>query len=945
MSSQRASVAASILLAAGLVASCSRRPTGLVVAVGVEGTIPTEIDHLSLTVTRNGQERLSTEYTLPAQAHIPGTIVLLNGDDESAGDPITVQIHATGKSGAIHVDRRARLGFISEHMKLLRVRLQRECFGIDCSDPATTCDHGTCVPIDVDPAPLPDFTTNDDAIAGLDGPGGAAGAAGKGGASVGGTSGAAGTGGASGKSGAGGAAKGGAGGVGGGNSGSAGTGGKGGAGTGGAAGKSGSAGNGGAAGNSGGAGNGGAAGKSGGGVGGATTGGASGAGNGGTGGKAGQSGSGGASGMGIGGASAGTSGAAGSAGAGGQANTCGNGAIDPGESDVDCGGPCPKCLTTKACVGPSDCVTSICSSNVCSVSMVPFVAHQTAPVDPFAGGLVAPVHFALGDLNGDGALDFVSANYYGHDVSILLNDKTGTFSCIASNPIAPASDSNVLHLAIADLNGDGALDIAEASQDSAFVTKVSVLFNKNDGSGTFGAEVPTGKPGSFVELRDVNADGNIDMLILSGGSISVLAGNGTGAFSPLSIVTLANPGGAFSLVDLDGDGKVDLVSVEPALPGVEVFHGNGDGSFGVATPTSVGGLYAGAAPLYVSAGDLDGDGLADVVTADYNGGQIAVLHNAGGALTPIAAYTTLPTPVGVLVSDLDGDGHAEIVSGSHNGLVLRIFYNALDGTNAYDVFEDVTSGYQPQSYAVGDVDGNGSRDLVVGNEGADSFTILLAPLPRLLPRPFAAQRADIDSLQDALALPRVEGARDVLGAVELEGAQAVRLGDGAVPGGHHLRDVVPSGVHRVAATLDVDGSEVEILRHERRDLGGDRLGVGHAKQKLEHRADVEVDLGAGAVAQELGEADARQARADVAHRDEREDVVEGRRQERLVEKLAQLRRADRGGRGLHAARYALVRVGDVTAVRLALDSKRRAPRGEGHALVFGDVDLHRVIQA
>lgn len=303
---------ASRLLTGGLVGlalGCSAKgPTAVVVALSSEPSIPAEVDSLSITVTRGGATKLDQSYTLPADAHLPGTLTLQNESGHDPSDPMLVRIVARKSGTKHHITRDAKLGMVSEHQKLLRVTLESACIDIDCN-PDSTCISGACVSSTVDPTTLPDYDGAGD-------PFGGAGASGKGGAGGGGSGGRAGTSGAAGN---------GTGGVGGtnlGGIGGASTGGKGGGvGGGGTSGVGGA----GAAGKSGASGSGtsGAAGKGGAGAGGASgTSGASG--KGGASGASGTSGASGASGSsGVGGSAGGASGASGASGSGGVGGASG----------------------------------------------------------------------------------------------------------------------------------------------------------------------------------------------------------------------------------------------------------------------------------------------------------------------------------------------------------------------------------------------------------------------------------------------------------------------------------------------------------------------------------------------------------------------------------------------------------------------------------------------
>lgn len=136
----------------------SKKPTAVVVAVTSETAVPAEIDGFDIEVQRGDSTPLFHTYTLPSDAHLPGTVVLQNRDGESSSDPVTVII--TARLGSkTRVLRRATLGFVDEKTKLLKMPLRYSCidFPSECAN-GQSCQGGVCAPDAVDVATLPDFS-------------------------------------------------------------------------------------------------------------------------------------------------------------------------------------------------------------------------------------------------------------------------------------------------------------------------------------------------------------------------------------------------------------------------------------------------------------------------------------------------------------------------------------------------------------------------------------------------------------------------------------------------------------------------------------------------------------------------------------------------------------------------------------------------------------------
>ncbi len=244
-------------------------------------------------------------------------------------------------------------------------------------------------------------------------------------------------------------------------------------------------------------------------------------------------------------------------------------------------------------------------------------------------------------------------------LTFILAATGSLFTVFAQIPrfLAPVSYSvpGATVVAVGDVNGDGILDLVTANGAAPTGDGgVSVLLGI--GHGTFHPAVQIVKGGSptYVLLADFNNDGKLDIAVANepnpdsaitvvGGppahSVSVLLGLGDGTFKPAIITPTA---GALELAkaDFNGDGKVDLaVSMDAGLP-VQILLGKGDGSFAV-SDTAADSLFG------VIAGDFNGDGKADILAAGFQ-----LLGNGDGTF---GVGTSLPvTPV--LAADFNGDG-------------------------------------------------------------------------------------------------------------------------------------------------------------------------------------------------------------------------------------------------------------------------------------------------
>jgi hypothetical protein len=333
-----------------------------------------------------------------------------------------------------------------------------------------------------------------------------------------------------------------------------------------------------------------------------------------------------------------------------------------------------------------------------------------------------PRSVALGDLDGDGDLDLAVANRLASNVSTLLGDGTGSFAPQANSPFMVGNDPR--SVALGDLDGDGNLDLVTANSGS---NTVSILLG--DGTGSFAPQAnspfPVGAAPESVAIGDLNGDGQLDLATANRNvnNVSVLLGDGTGSFvpeanSPFQVGTSPE---SVAIGDLNGDGQPDLAVANRNGNNVSVLLGDGTGSFGMQTTFTTG-----ARPSFVAIGDLDGDGNPDLAVTNATEHTVSVLINstAPGAMTPIfAAKTDSITgtgPESVAIDDIDGDGDLDIAVANFGSNNVSVFL--VTGTF---VRTDFPVGAAPESVATGDLDGNGNLDLAVANRNNNNVSVLL----------------------------------------------------------------------------------------------------------------------------------------------------------------------------------------------------------------------------
>jgi hypothetical protein len=370
------------------------------------------------------------------------------------------------------------------------------------------------------------------------------------------------------------------------------------------------------------------------------------------------------------------------------------------------GGPSEAVLADLRHNGLLDIVVSHLGENVVSVLLNngdgTFQAPRDYAVGAFTVGSPATLtglndyrrDLAVADLNGDGIPDLIVVNHDSGDLSILFGRGDGTF---APEQRVDATTAPFA-LAVGDLTGNGISDLVVLDSTAGPIQGVVLL---GRGNGTFAPPIPLALPPDTnyaiwsLRLADVNGDGKLDIVFNDNISGTVLLlGHGDGTFGPPVVIQPRNDGPGLAVADLNGDGKLDVVSTGFNLDDLDYSLGNGDGTFQPVQDQAQLNAPVGRAPVAVAVADFgsarpDGslgppDKLPDLILADagltnptYSGppevvllpGQADGKDNFAGFGSPIP-LAFVPGPLDVKVGDLNGDGSTDIVVVDSNGVTV-----------------------------------------------------------------------------------------------------------------------------------------------------------------------------------------------------------------------------------------------------------------------------------
>ncbi len=357
---------------------------------------------------------------------------------------------------------------------------------------------------------------------------------------------------------------------------------------------------------------------------------------------------------------------------------------------------------------------------------------------------LGPNTIVFADLDNDGRPDIVIGNGSARSISILRNLSTNSPLTAASfdTPIQiPFTPAGPYKIRAADIDGDGKLDLLVAGIPMA---QVSILRNTTEPGGpiTFAPSVdlPTGADCRFAQAADLDGDGKLDIVTANygGNTISILKNIGApGAITPDSFaprVDLPTPAGPYEIAigDLDGDSRPDIavatyaqsISIYRNVTTAGLLDTNSFVRVDFPAPTEAD---------TIELGDVDGDGLLDVVIGSVAPYTMAVYRNLG--ITPFSTnslagrieFNTGHWVHNVALADFDGDGKPDIALDGELASYVSIYQNlATPGafsTESLGGRVDFPTGWNAWGLAVGDLDGDGRPDAALANHWDSTFTV------------------------------------------------------------------------------------------------------------------------------------------------------------------------------------------------------------------------------
>ncbi|WP_175517115.1 beta strand repeat-containing protein [Planctomicrobium piriforme] len=223
-----------------------------------------------------------------------------------------------------------------------------------------------------------------------------------------------------------------------------------------------------------------------------------------------------------------------------------------------------------------------------------------------------------------------------------------------------------------------------------------------------------------VTVTGMTGEGTVGVNLVDFRSIRSLAGRPLGGnlrFSSQSLFTSGTSPSAAATGDVNGDGNADLIVANFGSSTVTCYLGNGDSTFQApSTINNESGINT------VELGDLNRDGKPDLVFGDYTGGVSVALGVGNGSFSAPVRYAMGGLSVAIKLADLNRDGKLDVVSADPNGGGIVIRLGQGDGTLAGAT--TIATGATAYSVDVADLDLDGIPDLAVSNFGAGTVSLL-----------------------------------------------------------------------------------------------------------------------------------------------------------------------------------------------------------------------------
>jgi hypothetical protein len=373
-----------------------------------------------------------------------------------------------------------------------------------------------------------------------------------------------------------------------------------------------------------------------------------------------------------------------------------------------------------------------------------FGAASLAPQVALPSGSAGPYRTAICDIDRDGKADLAAVNYDGNSLSVFRNIVSNDTVTAQSFSIEADLSTGLRPQAVqtVDLDNDGALDLVSGAQ---FESSVDVYRNTSTSS-SISLDGPHSFPTEYgfksIAVADLDGDGRLDLVVAVREASRIIVLRNSGAPGVISfeatqsLITGGSPEGIVT-ADIDGDGRWDILAAQRSTSTIAVFPNiSAGGGITFGSRIDIAGR---GEPVAVAIADFDGDGRGDPVTANLSTGDLSFFPNIStpGAFA-FGARVDVPTlsqPRWLSCADMNGDGKADIAVVSSASALTGVHIN--EGTGGGFVFAarvDFPLATASMGLVLGDLTGDGKPEISAGNRQASTVSVLqnrVLPPPRL----------------------------------------------------------------------------------------------------------------------------------------------------------------------------------------------------------------------
>jgi hypothetical protein len=336
-----------------------------------------------------------------------------------------------------------------------------------------------------------------------------------------------------------------------------------------------------------------------------------------------------------------------------------------------------------------------------------------------------PMEIKIVDINYDGLPDLLTVNDDGNDVSFFYQRTDKTYNAVPDFSLyigeTPTS------AAVEDLNRDGLLDLMVVDNGCFFPTlncNMTIFYQRPDYSYPLVPDQTVGRrdiPPWQLAVADYNSDGLLDAAMSGGvnGGVFVFLQLASGGFQNAPDMILKTPGVAtFGLlgVDLNSDGLDDLAVANYLSSSISLFYQRHEHTLPLFPDLN---LSSGDGPILITPGDLNGDGLVDLVVTNGKEHTLSLFYQRRNYTFPASPDVKIATggtglfaPMHSAIGDLNDDGLDDIVVTRLSGGLASVYLQLPGGTFPSSPSFDLDAEASCE-VAIGDLNGDGLNDIAM----------------------------------------------------------------------------------------------------------------------------------------------------------------------------------------------------------------------------------------